>query len=682
VSSNDSASRRSWPFALLAVVCAAVVTGVLVSVVPPLSATQFANTGHWVYNSLLGSGFHLDGGTGNIDTRIPMNAEQGSQVLQSDTSVFVVGQRRITEFDKASLTEQRSMPLTEEEIPLEFEVVGGPYLVYRNAGRIVRLGDPTATISVGGAIGNPVVTEDGTMWLHRTGRGQICRLVKDAVTLSGCPVSAPKDHKGALTVVGGRPAFVDLFTSRLHRIVDGEFRPGVALGVRLSPNARPAPRDADGRLAILDPAQDTLVLVDTSSRPAKPVTRSLPSGDYDGPVATGGVVVLVDRQKGTVLTFGVDGEKKAERALDDKTGQPRLSQGEDKRVYVEDSDGTQVVVVGEGGDVLDVDVSDQSSTSTTPVPGSTTGQPTDTGQPPEPPTSPPPVAPSRPGAPPSVAALAGDGSATVTWEAAPDNRAPITSYVVSWQGNNGQTGSVTVNGGARRAPVNDLTNGVGYVITVAATNRVGTGPGASAGPVTPVSAISPAAPPGNLTANYDPAARPTRNVTLTWTQPALGGGTLVHYEVTATGQAMQLVQGNEFPYSGLSAYQNVTFTVRAVTRTPDGQNVAGATATTDAQAAPLPRLLLRKGDPAPGKCQGQPDCAWMHVELVGFAPDTSYDIQPHSSHPDYSNPGHGTPTDVNGNAVIDEFAYTGPGDTVWVTTTFEGNPIESEHIGW
>jgi hypothetical protein len=50
VSRKDSTSRKNLPLDLLAVACAAMLTGVLVGVVPPLPATRFANAGHWVYN--------------------------------------------------------------------------------------------------------------------------------------------------------------------------------------------------------------------------------------------------------------------------------------------------------------------------------------------------------------------------------------------------------------------------------------------------------------------------------------------------------------------------------------------------------------------------------------------------------------------------------------------------------
>lgn len=701
VTREHSATRASQPFVLLAVVCAAVVVAVFTGVTPPLSAARFANTGHWMYNSVLGMVFHVDGATTNVDAEFAMDAEVGSQVLQSDTSGWVVGPNRITEFDKESQTSRQSAKPPSDEIPVGIEVVGGPYAVYANTGRIIRLGDPAASIPTGGAIGTPVATPDGTLWFHRTGKGQICALAKDAVEVTDCPVSAPPDHAGALTVVGGRPAFIDLFTSRLHTIDGDALGEGVELGVPLSPNSRPAAQDANGRLAILDQGstQSSLVLVDTRATPARSVTVALGTGDYDGPVSTGEVVTLVDRRNGTVLTYGVDGKRKDEKPLRDKTGEPRLALGEDERVYVEDSNGTQVLVVAEDGSVTDVDLTRKAATPTerpNPQPTEQPGQsghrgdePRRTERPTAIPTTttqaqPPPVPPSRPGAPVGVAAQPGDGSANVTWGAAPDNRAPITSYLVSWQGSNGRTGSVHVGGGAGGHRVDGLTNGVSYTFTVAATNQMGTGPGASTGPVTPNAPVSPAAAPGNLRPSYDVRARPARDVTLTWAQPALNGGALVHYEVTATGLGTQQVTGTQVVYRQVRASQAVTFTVSAVTRAPNGQLLTGAPASATHEAAPLPQLTLSKGAPTEDSCGEKPDCAWMHVVLTGFEPHTPYRVMPYNNADDgYTNPGHTVTTDANGNETIDQFAYTGPGETVWVEVVLpDGTPIRSNTVVW
>ncbi len=695
--SKDSASRTSWPFALLAILCAAAVVGALTGATSPLSAARFANTGHWIYNSVLGAVFHVDGATTNIDAQMALDAEVGSQVLQSDTSGYVVGSSRITEFDKASLTPQESTKPPADERPIGIEVDGGPYVVYRNAGQIVRLGDPAATIPAGGAIGDPVVTENGTMWFHRTGKGQICRIDKDAVKVSACPVSAPKDHDGAMTVVDGRPAFVDLFTSELHDIDGDTLGDGIPLGVSLSPDAKPAAQDTHGRVAILDPARSSLVLVDTTTQPAEAKAVPLPPGDYDGPVSTGDVVALVDRQKGTVLTYGADGKRKDEQPVK-KNGEPKLSQGEDDRIYVEDADGSQVLVVTEDGSIQDVDVAAKPTTPTeaptqeVPQQGQPQqGQPDSRGPtgppvqpppvvqtPPPPPPPPPPLPPSRPGAPPSVAAQAGNGSATVTWDTAPDNRAPITSYQITWPG-----GSATAGPGDRQAAIPGLANGVTYVFTVAAVNQMGPGPGMSSNPVTPVSPVSPAGPPPGLTPNYDVNDRPTRDVTLTWGQPELNGGTLVRYDVTATGRGTQPANGTQITYPQVSSREAITFTVVAITTTPDGQTLVGAPASTTHEADPLPQLNLAKGAPTEEHCGENDACAWMNVVMTGFDPNTFYDVEVYSSNPSYENPGYGTTTNADGYSGFEAFAYAGTGYTVWVDVTLsDGTVVRSNDLIW
>lgn len=502
--------RAKWPFAVLVVVCAAVVAAVLGGAVPPLSATQFASVGHWVYNSVRDTVLHIDGATSNIDARMGVDGiDDVSQVLQNEVAGFVVGKKKIIEFDKASLSARAEQPSAGDEVPQGIEVVGGPYVIYRESGIIDRLGDPAARIRLDGPVGDAVATDDGTVWTNRVGDGRICRLDKNEVTLSGCPMSAPRDHHGALTVLADRPAFLDLFTGRLHDLGDDRFGQGIQLDVTLSSSARPAARDAGGILPILDPVLGRLVLVDITDPAARPLMTPLPSGDYDKPMATGEVVVLLDRQNGVVRTYGTDGRRKDEESFKDTAGTLRLAQGDDGRIYVEDGTGTQVKVVDERGLVREVDT-ERPTTSTTTTTTPPASPPRPPGTPPAPPPGRPetdspqrerpeprqvPVPASRPGAPGAVNAVAGNGRATVSWSAAPRNGAAVTSYTVSWQG-----GSRTV--GGLRTEVAGLTNGVRYVFTVAATNRVGTGPGVASNPVTPV---PPPPPPPTVVVSKGPA---------------------------------------------------------------------------------------------------------------------------------------------------------------------------------
>ncbi|WP_236796586.1 fibronectin type III domain-containing protein [Amycolatopsis sp. GM8] len=688
--SDETAKRkpRGWrtrgPFAFVLVLCVVALVAALTGAAQPLLGTPFALSGHWVYNSVLNAAFHVDGATANIDAQVPVPADPGSQVVQGETSGYVVGSSRITEFGKSTLSVESTTTPPANEIPVGLEVTGGPYLVYRNAGKVVRLGDPSATLSAGGPVGDPVATPEGAVWLYRTGTGLLCQLPKGADRITSCPVASPRDHAGALTVIGDRPALVDLTAGTVQPVDGDRLGAGVSLGVPVSAAARPAANDVAGRVAILDPAAHRLILADTANPPAKPVTVALPNGDYDGPVSTGSAVAVVDRTSGNLLTFGVDGSPKDTKPLPHDAGAPRLSRGEDSRAYVEDAAGTHVLIVAKDGKVQDVPVTGKQSGNAPapqthdepnvgpvvnqpqgerPEPGHQPSRPP--AQPSRPPTQqkPPPAVPaSPPGAPSSVSASAGDGSATVTWGAAADNRSPITSYRVSWTG-----GSTTVGGGARSAKITGLANGTRYVFTVTATNRVGTGPGASANPVTPQATASPAAAPVALSASYDVNDRPTRDVTLSWKQPALNGGTLVHYLVSATGQADRQVTGTQVTYAQMRADQVVTYTVRAVTRTPDGKTLTGQPASKTVQdTQPTPKVTIAKGAPmSTGNCD-PPNCYAVNVTMTGFSPNTTYKITLHSN----SNNNVWTEsakTDSSGNATHNTGDYDVPGQQVWVT---------------
>ncbi|HVW44748.1 MAG TPA: fibronectin type III domain-containing protein [Amycolatopsis sp.] len=548
--------RKRGPLAGVVVVCVAALIAALTGAGKPLLGTQFALAGHWVYNSVVGAAFHVDGATANIDAQVPVPGDPGSQVLQGDTSGYVVGSSRITEFGKSDLSVESTAAAPAAEVPVGVEGAGGPYLVYRNAGKVVRLGEPAVTLSTGSAVGDPVITAEGTVWLYRTGIGLVCQLPRGADRITSCPVASPRDHSGVLTVVGDQPTLVDLTAGAVQAIDGDKLGAGVPIGVPVSPSSRAAANDVAGRVAILDPVARHMVLADTKNPPAKPVTVALPDGDYDGPVSTGSAVALVDRKSGTLLTFDADGAQRDAKPIPRESGTPRLNRGEDSRAYVEDSAGTHVFIVGRDGNVQDVPVAgkpageaakpaqkptqdaspavdqqqgerpdprrttgDQPSGSRPPA-GRTTSPKPSTTKPPSPPPSkpatPPPVPASPPGAPSSVSATAGDASATVSWGAAPDNRSAITSYRVSWAG-----GSTTVSGGARSAKITGLTNGTRYVFTVSATNAQGTGPGASSPAVTPKGTPKVTISEGGemSTGNCDPPDCHAVNVTMTGFSP-------------------------------------------------------------------------------------------------------------------------------------------------------------------
>jgi hypothetical protein len=561
---------------------------------PASEAVEFIPVGHWVYRVADEAAYHVDGSTGQVDGRVGVpGAESDSQVAQGNGSGYVVERKRITIFDESTLHVEDAVDTPATERPVVLEVAGGPYLVYRNAGQVVRLGDPMATVAAGGPLTTPVATGDGTVWLHRIDSGALCMLPRGTTRLS-CPAQLDSQHQGVLTVVGDRAALVDTTADTVTLLQEDGFGVSRPLGFDVPASARVAAADAGGRLALLDTEHRSMHLVDTAGldgRPeSAPITVDLPEdGEFDGPVAAANVVAVVNTAANELLTYDSTGERRETTKLPEvkeKDGSPRLVSGEDDRIYVDSPDGSHVLVVdGSDGSVLDVPVVVPDPDAEDEVPGTTDEDqdkdekdqpqagPTenkdekpDQDEPrdeprrerqqprrePEPKvqTAPPVASATPPGVPGAVSAVAAHQSATVSWRPAAENGAPVTAYVLSWPG-----GSTRVAGTAGRATVSGLTNGTSYRIAVAAENSAGRGPAASAAAVIPLRAA--AAPKVDAPASFGMQ-------TVTWNQPELYGGTLVHYLVSVTGQADQTTTEPSIMLS--FANLSGTVTVRAVTR--------------------------------------------------------------------------------------------------------------------
>lgn len=378
--------------------------------------------------------------------------------------------------------------------------------------------------------------------MHRLDSGLLCELAPGSERLS-CPSVVPHGHKGSLTVVGDTAMFVDTTDDTFRTVAAGAgLGDPVKLGVDVPEAAVAASSDVGGRLALLDKQGARLHLVDAAPKNrAAPVIVGLPPGDYAGVAASRTAVAVVDRAGKMLRTYDRDGREREKKPIPGEGGKPPV-RGQDSRVYVDGVDGAHVLVVEHDGAVNEVPVTGtpDPAKDTKPVapppqsPPNTQGPGTRPEPPPSPPAGkpdrpvppqrtqkPPPVPASPPGAPRSVTATPGNASATVKWNAAAANGAAVTGYRITWSG-----GEKTVGGGVRSVPITGLVNGTAYVFTVTATNRAGTGPGASSAPVTPVVPRPPSAP-GNV------AAQPQGNggALITWTPATANGSPITGYRI-------------------------------------------------------------------------------------------------------------------------------------------------------
>ncbi|MEV0645407.1 fibronectin type III domain-containing protein [Phytomonospora sp. NPDC050363] len=132
-----------------------------------------------------------------------------------------------------------------------------------------------------------------------------------------------------------------------------------------------------------------------------------------------------------------------------------------------------------------------------------------------------------PGAPRNIRATPGDGSATLSWDAAPNNGAAITKYVV--EGAPEKTYEVA--GNQQVLKITGLDNGTEYNLSVYAVNKKGDGPKGSANPVVPTAEVpdAPGAPTGT--------ANPDGTVTIQWPAADGQGNTIAGYKIDSVGAA-------------------------------------------------------------------------------------------------------------------------------------------------
>ncbi|WP_410657299.1 fibronectin type III domain-containing protein [Amycolatopsis sp. lyj-112] len=683
--------RARAPIAAIVAGTVALVGVAVSGAAKPLPGLDMIQTGHWIYNSALASAFHIDGSGKQADAQVPLpDADPGSRVAQGPTQGYAVSPSRIIQFGKSTLSVENSTQSPANEWPVTIETKGGPYAVYRDAGVVIRLGEGMAKIPVGGRLGDPVATADGRLWLHQVDNGLLCELAPDADRVS-CPIGISGRHKGSLVVTADGPVFVDNDEDTVRPVASTGFGDPVRLGVDVPETAVAASSDVDGKLAILDRAAAKLHLIGGG----RPVTVPLPPGDYVGLASSGSVVALVDKGNRTLHTFDSEGRVKDSRPIPGGAEHPPV-RGQDSRVYVDGADGAHVLVVDQDGAVNEVPVTggpnpaDKPNPVIPPTPGRPAdrpqaplppqGRPDDKPvapvQPKPPPKTQPPVPASPPGAPRSVTATPGDGSATVKWNAAATNGATLTGYRITWAG-----GEKTVTGGTRTTSITGLANGTAYTFTVAASNRAGTGPGATSAPVTPVKPQPSVKVPG-APAGLDVRIKTgDTDANVTWKAAAANGAPVTAYHVSwrradgsGAGSAKVAGTGRAHLIADIGIEQPITVTVTA-------ENSAGRGAAAQVTKArgdePADRgiVISRGADTTADQCE-PPVCGLIRIVMTGFTPGKTVSVT--CTTDDGVHGSKSAKIGQDGKLTFEAFPQGSPGRRVWISA--EG--VESNKLVW
>lgn len=335
---------------------AALALGGLTAVGSAAPAIGLAGSGHWVVNRVANTAVHVDGGTRKVDAQVELPAGSGEPlfVAENERQGFVVSRDRAVVFGRSTLTVDTTVPLNFDEVPVGVETAGGPYLVYRRSGAAVRLGLQPLTIQLGGPVDRPVWTDDGTVWLRRSDDGSLCA-VRDGATAPDCPT---KTDTGALTITSTVPAFVGSAEDAAQVVEPAAHSAPVPLGTDVPDSLLLSDRDTRGRLPFVVPETNRLVLADSSGVPAGQSGGAaeqidLGPGRFTSPVASDGVVVLLEEATSRLLAFDISGKLLSSAQLPPGAG-ASVMRGRDGRIYVDDAGGTATHVVGRDGSVTTV----------------------------------------------------------------------------------------------------------------------------------------------------------------------------------------------------------------------------------------------------------------------------------------------------------------------------------------
>ena len=235
--------------------------------------------------------------------------------------------------------------------------------------------------------------------------------------------------------------------------------------------------------------------------------------------------------------------------------------------------------------------------------------------------------PAVPAAPTGVTAVAGSGSATLSWSA-PTNTggSAITSYTVTpYIGTTAQTPrTVTGSPPATTTTVTGLTNGTAYTFRVSATNATGTSAQSTAS-----NAVTPSPLPGAPTGVTAEAAN--ASATVSWSAPTnTGGSAITSYTVTpyigATAQTPRTVTGSPpattTTVTGLANGTAYSFRVSATNASGTGPESAASGAVTPTTVPGSPTAVTASAGDASATV------SWTAPDPGGSA-ITSYTVTPY-----------------------------------------------------
>ncbi|MDI6097475.1 fibronectin type III domain-containing protein [Actinoplanes sp. NEAU-A12] len=483
----------------------------------------------WVWSKGKGELARINGSSARVETRADATQARGHQVQVSQSDRFVL----LRDVQTGSVA---SMDLTDLQVYWKQQTQPG--------------------------IGVTVALHDKSAFVIDAVQGKVQQVDPSSLQPVGEPLQFPPGISGGVFDGAGR-LWVAAPTEGTVTAID----PGETAASRLRTDSVAAPSHdlavtaLDRGIAVLDRTTNALTRVDDKGA-GQPTTLPL-TGPGELPARTEGETIAVtvpdDRR---VWTVGKDGVRDV--TVPGEGGEVRTAVTYAGYLYVPEDDGTVHVFDPAGQPKEPIDIQKPGGDLELEVrenhlfinaPGATTARVVDDrhtvrtvdkdtdqvvgGDPP--PVPAPPVTPpkeqkprkppvEKPGAPRSVRAAAGNAEVRVSWQAADENGAAISRYVVAGAGRTFQVGA-----DQRSLVVGGLTNGEAYKFTVHAVNRKGDGPGRESNEAIPTAEVPD--PPGTPVAE----AKPDGTIAVTWPEANGQGRKITRYAVTA------VTEGNTAP---------------------------------------------------------------------------------------------------------------------------------------
>ncbi|GID32902.1 fibronectin type III domain protein [Paractinoplanes brasiliensis] len=488
----------------------------------------------WVWSKAKGEVARINGVTAKVDTRVDVPKARGHevQIVQNDRFVILrdvttgaIGSMNLTtlqEYWAASSTSGIGVRVALHEDSV--------FVIDAVQGSVQQL-DPRTL----GPVGNPlrfppgiaggVFDGEGKLWIASPTEGTVSAVTPAAVSSAATDKTkttpqlvrtesvAPAAHDLALSTLDDGVAVLNR-TNNALAVVDGD-EPGYAnTTLPLSGPGTLAPRTDGEQVPVTVPdARHVYVVGDRRVAADFQVP-----GDGEGlqpAVAWQGYFYVAD-DSGQVHVFNSAGQRQKDITFPSPGGKLELEVREGY-LFI-NAPGSSIARVVDGSHAVrtvDKYADDVLGGDRPPTPPQA---------PPPPPKPKKPVV-SKPSAPRNVRAAAGNAEARVTWQAANDNNAAITRYIVVGAGRTFQVGA-----DQRALTVTGLVNGETYQFAVSAVNKKGQGPARTSNAVKPTSEVPDA--PTAVTAE----AKPDGSVVVTW-PPANGQGLEIRrYTVTAISE--------------------------------------------------------------------------------------------------------------------------------------------------